>query len=381
MRSSVAAKRWTRFLIVGCAFALLPVMSRSQVAPSPPKQFSPTQAPPNAQYAGTKTCALCHDKQAEGQRENSMARALETVADCEVLRKHPRMEFKSGKYAYTIERRGEQSVFTVTDGRETISEPILWAFGMSVMGQTYVLRYKGRLYESRVSYYNSIDALDLTLGAPSSATPASLEDALGRQMQSTDAKDCFGCHAQAAVSGSELQLEKLTPGVTCESCHGPGADHVALAKTGKAPAARDKKIFNPASLSPYDLSQQFCGACHRSWEQVQLSGLRGIGNVRFQPYRITYSRCYDPEDRRITCTACHDPHRAIEQDAPGYDGKCLACHQAKGARPAAKKVAACKVGTQNCASCHMPRYEIPGSHFQFVDHMIRVVKPNEPYPN
>ncbi len=388
MGSSIVRKRLGRGLLVLGAFALLPALSRSQ-ATQPGEQFLPTQAPPNARYVGTKTCALCHDKQAEGQRENAMARALESVAECEVLRAHPRLEFKSGKYLYTIERRGDQTIYTVTDGRDAISEPILWAFGKNVMGQTYVLRHNGRMYESRVSFYKDTQALDLTLGAPSSATPASLEEALGRQMQSTDIKDCFGCHAQAAVSGGELQLEKMTPGVTCESCHGPGADHVALARTGKAAGARDKRIFNPAAMSPYDLSQQFCGACHRSWEQVQLSGLRGIGNVRFQPYRITYSRCYDPDDPRIACTACHDVHRPIEQDVPGYDGKCLACHQAKGARAPARsgasgktaKAAACRVGTRNCASCHMPRYEIPGSHFRFADHMIRVVKPGEAYPN
>jgi hypothetical protein len=29
----------------------------------------------------------------------------------------------------------------------------------------------------------------------------------------------------------------------------------------------------------------------------------------------------------------------------------------------------------------MPKIEIPGSHFQFTDHRIRVVKAGEPFPN
>jgi hypothetical protein len=379
MMISPGTRRWLRLTIVALVALLPPAISRSQVANPPAKPFSPVKAPPNAQYVGTKTCALCHDQHATGQQANAMARALETVAESEVLRRHPAMSFKLGKYSYSIERKGDASIYTVTDGRETISEPIAWVFGKSVMGQTYVIRHNGRLYESRVSFYNAINGLALTLGAPSTATPNNLEDAVGRQMQSADTKDCFGCHAQAAVSGSELQLDKMTPGVTCESCHGPGAEHVALAKAGKAKEAKDKRIFNPASLSAYDLSQQFCGACHRSWEEVSLSGLHGIGNVRFQPYRIKHSPCYDPDDRRITCTACHNPHQPIEHDARDYDAKCFACHQ--GGKPAANaKAPACKVGTQKCASCHMPEYEIPGSHFRFADHMIRVVKPNE-YPN
>ncbi len=381
MQPSDRTKRLIRLLIVALAFALAPAASRSQETARQTASFSPTQAPPNARYAGTNACALCHEGIAKSYSRNAMSRALELPADAGVLRSHPKLAFKLGKYNYTIERRGDASVYTVTDGRETISEPIAWAFGPSRMGQTWVIRHRGQLYESRVSFYNSINGLDLTLGAPNEI-PKTIEEALGRLMQSADTKDCFGCHAQAAVSESKLQLEKMTPGVTCESCHGPGADHVALAKSGRAKEAKDRLIFNPAALSAYDLSQQFCGACHRSWQEVMTQGLRGIGNVRFQPYRIHNSKCYDPEDKRISCTACHNPHRPIEDDAPGYDAKCLACHQAKGdAAPAKSKAAACKIGTRKCASCHMPEYELPGSHFRFTDHMIRVVKPNESYPN
>lgn len=366
-----------------CAIAMLWPDAESVAAQS--KQFSPTAAPPNAQYVGEKTCALCHEDHVEGQKKNAMHRALETVAEAEVLRTNPKLSFTHGPYNYTIERKGNESIYTVTNGRDTISVPIAWAFGMNKMGQTYVLQYKGQYYESRVSFYKDTQNLDLTLGAPATTIPKTIEEAMGRAMQSADLKDCFGCHAQAAVSGTALQLEKLTPGVTCESCHGPGADHVALARTGKAPEAKEKRIYNPAVLSAYDLSQQYCGACHRSWEQVQLMGLRGVGNVRFQPYRITYSECYDPEDRRIACTACHNPHKSMEHDALSYDAKCMACHQSPGKAASAKapkaKAPACRVGKENCASCHMPEYEIPGSHFRFRDHMIRVVKPNEPYPN
>jgi hypothetical protein len=28
----------------------------------------------------------------------------------------------------------------------------------------------------------------------------------------------------------------------------------------------------------------------------------------------------------------------------------------------------------------MPKIELPGAHYKFSDHRIRVVKPNEPYP-
>ncbi|MFN0122389.1 MAG: multiheme c-type cytochrome [Blastocatellia bacterium] len=274
---------------------------------------------------------------------------------------------------------------TVSHGGETVSEPILWCFGSGEAGQTWVFSHKGQLYESRVSYYTKTRGLDTTLGAPP-RPPRSLDEALGRAMQSADIKDCFGCHATAALSEGKLQLEKMTPGVTCESCHGPGLPHIAWAKTNPPRDAPDKHIFNPAHLGAYEQSQQFCGACHRSWEEVMTSGTRGVANVRFQPYRLFHSRCYDQEDKRISCTACHNPHDATRPDINTYDAKCLACHQttaraAQASKDPAKRRPACPAATAKCASCHMPRYEMPGSHFTFTDHFIRVVRPGETYPN
>ena len=388
--------RASRLLIAILLLGVLPLLAQvtlpTQTEGGPKVQsqrmFSPTQAPPNARYVGSKVCAQCHDEQAKHQIGSAMGRALESCADCEVLRAHPLLTWQSGKYSYKIERAGEQSLYTVTDGVESITEPILWCFGKGDAGQTYVLRHGGQFYETRASFYTKVNGLDTTLGAPRKP-PASLDEALGRAMQSADTKDCFSCHTTAALSEGKLQLEKMIPGVTCEACHGPGTEHVALAKAGKLKTAKEKQIFNPASLGAYDLSQQFCGACHRSWDQVMLEGTRGIGNVRFQPYRIVYSPCYNPEDKRISCTACHNPHEEPSQNLASYDNSCLACHQAKGKvplskvanTPAAKHAPSCNTGTAKCASCHMPRYEMPGSHFTFTDHFIRVVRAGESYPN
>jgi hypothetical protein len=64
-------------------------------------------------------------------------------------------------------------------------------------------------------------------------------------------------------------------------------------------------------------------------------------------------------------------------DEGSYDSKCLACHAA-GANPAAHL---CKVSKNNCASCHMPRIDMPGSHHSFTDHQIRIVRANEAFPD
>lgn len=308
-----------------------------------------------------------------------MGRALSPVDECQILRSHPRLTFREGPYSYQIFRKGDQSFYTVTDGVQTVTEPIQWAFGQGGAGQTYVFRHKGSWYESRVSFFNSIQGLDLTLGAQN-ARPKSLEEAAGREMNSQDARDCFSCHATAAVSKGRLQMESLTAGITCEGCHGPGQAHVAAVRSHNS--GNSMEINKLRNLSTEELSD-FCGSCHRSWSEVILLNLKGLNNVRFQPYRLTGSKCYDAADRRISCVVCHDPHQALEHTRTAYDSKCLACHSSSQnvVRTGGRHPTSCPVGKQNCTDCHMPKYELPGAHFKFTDHHIRVVRQNDTYPN
>jgi hypothetical protein len=63
----------------------------------------------------------------------------------------------------------------------------------------------------------------------------------------------------------------------------------------------------------------FCGQCHRTWETVVGLRLFGEKNVRFQPYRLANSQCFLGDDKRIRCTACHDPHAALVREDASYD--------------------------------------------------------------
>jgi hypothetical protein len=318
-----------------------------------------------APYAGSAACASCHSAQFATQTKSPMGRALERAADCQILRTHPRLTYKEGAYSTTITREGDKSFYSVADGEKSIRVPLEWAFGLGVAGQTYVLEYKGEWYESRVSFYNEISGLDLTMGA-AGYRPHSIEEAFGRKMTIRDKHDCFACHATAGTEGMEVHLEQLMPGIQCESCHGPAGAHVS----SKAPMAKLGK------LSAEDIADS-CGRCHRTWSQIALDGPHDVRNVRFQPYRLTNSKCYDSADARIRCTACHDPHRNVETKSLAYDAKCLACHGQASSRRSAKL---CKVSAENCSSCHMPKLELPGAHHKFTDHNIRIVRDHEPYP-
>ncbi len=341
-------------------------------------------------FVGTSACALCHFDKASTYKAAAMSQASIPPLRSEGLRKHDRLEYQLGPYSYELVTEGEHSTLKVSKGQESLSADLQWAFGVGHMGQTYIYKQKDDLYESHLSFYTGPQALDITPGHEHS-TPANLDEALGRKMEPSEIKRCFGCHTTASTTtdltktdltkNDQFEPEHAAWGVTCEACHGPGADHAAAMKTG---AEKGKElIFNPARLDPV-ASVDFCGACHRTWQDVVGNGLIGAGmlNVRFAPYRLENSRCWKQQDARITCIACHDPHKPLVREAESYDARCLQCHVQRGTRPTKSQPGkACPVATSKCVTCHMPKYQPPTLHSSFTDHWIRVVHPGKPYPD
>ncbi|HEX8500080.1 MAG TPA: multiheme c-type cytochrome [Pyrinomonadaceae bacterium] len=328
-------------------------------------------------YVGSETCAGCHTQQA-AQASTPMGRAAQAAPDCDILKTRPRMSFRQGRYTYQITREGAGSVYTVSDGVSQLSEPVLFCFGQGAAGQTYIFRHRGLYFESRVSYFRSLDGLDVTIEHPR-AEPASLEDALGRPMTAEAARGCFACHTTAAAGEAGLRPERVAAGVSCEACHGPGERHLAAVR---AKETKSLHIYNPAGLDGLELSQEFCGACHQSFETVMgLDAQGGAANVRFQPYRIFNSRGHLTEDRRMSCVACHDPHGPLERDPAKYDANCLSCHLSAPKEPKTHaRAAACPVETKRCVTCHMPKVDLPSMHFKFTDHWLRIARPGQPAP-
>ena len=343
----------------------------------------PTKGDPAANaYVGEAACAQCHAGITATQHETPMYHAATRPAQSTILAQHPSLTFHEGHYTETIQQTASGTTFAASDGTNSDSKPIAWAIGQGEgeVGQTYLLKDHDQYTESRFSYYTALHAPDITTGQ-SADTPSDLQKALGNALKTDAAQHCLSCHTTQAVVAGNFQPEKAIPGITCEACHGPGAKHVAAITAGRLDQAA-ATITNPASMSPTD-SVDFCGACHRTSSDVNLLLPPNMGIVvaRFQPYRLEQSHCWGQSgDQRITCIACHDPHKPLVRELAAYDAKCLACHRtALHSQPHAT-APMCKVATQNCASCHMPKYEIPQTHAAFTDHEIRIVRARNSFP-
>jgi hypothetical protein len=322
------------------------------------------------------TCATCHAGVASNYTHAPMRYALLPEGANPVLNAHPDLKIEKNGYSYSVQTKDGKSTYSVSDGKETITLPIRWPFG--IHAQTWVLEKDGKYYEGLVSYFSTINSLGTTPG-DNKIVPHTLDEAMGRPLPIWETRECFDCHATGLKAGEVLEPEKLKPGLECEHCHEGAQQHMADAQN-------DNFKSRPPSLKKMDAESaaNFCGQCHRSFDTVQRNGFHGPPFVRFQPYRLTLAKCFSGNDARISCLSCHDPHQPVNHDSAFYDKKCLACHSGSATTVASAAPVAvaktCPVAKSNCASCHMPKMDLPNVPMKFTDHFIRVVKPGEAYP-
>jgi hypothetical protein len=370
------------FAVILCAPSVLGQLSTEDHLAEP--GFWPTQSVPTRDnLVGSATCAKCHRAKVATQKETPMARAAMSSSLSDILHAHPLMVFSPGKYKYRVETAAAHSQYSVSGGSESLSFPLLWAFGTGRVGQSYLFKKDtADFFEARVTYFETLGNIDFT---PTRAllSPSGIEEAMDRPVPQSEVLRCFGCHTTGSNIGGNFDETRLVPGVTCEACHGPGAGHVQSMTTGVTGAALDAKppIFNSAHLDPVD-AVDFCGACHSTWWDVKLTGVKGVSTARSAPYRLVMSKCWGKGDARLVCTACHDPHVQLQTDAAAYDKVCLNCHanQTGVSRMKEHQNAACPVATSRCTSCHMPKVYVPEMRDNFTDHRIRIARAGEPFP-
>jgi hypothetical protein len=276
--------------------------------------------------------------------------------------------------AIEIRLDGVRVIYTVSDGSRTVSKDLAWVMGSGTMGQAFLYRDRNNSwYETAVTYYSALGNLGRMLGG---REPADFDSATGARLSDYVVRGCFKCHATGLKPDEPLDSSRIEAGIQCVQCHSGAAAHIDAVRSGQL-IVPTEQLSNLTSGGVSEL----CGKCHRTWSDIIINGPRGPDNVRFQPYRLANSKCFNPTDQRISCVACHNPHRPLETSSDFYDQKCLSCHST-GAKPAGNiQPRTCTVGSRHCVGCHMPKYTLPKTREAFSDHWIRIVRANEGYPD
>lgn len=152
------------------------------------------------------------------------------------------------------------------------------------------------LIEARYVYNSAQKSLVLS---PDSVAEqhASYSAALGSALSRIFEQKCLTCHGEPNTLGAGKE-----GGVRCESCHGPGWEHLKAAGKGNP----RQGIINPNRLAA-DQQLEVCARCHTGFTHFS-DPLPDDLLVSNQVTALRNSECFVQSGKSFACTACHDPH-------------------------------------------------------------------------
>ncbi|HAA73546.1 TPA: hypothetical protein DCE37_00280 [Candidatus Latescibacteria bacterium] len=310
---------------------------------------------------------------------------------------------------YTMSRRGD-TYYVRTPGRDgkLTDYPITYTLGAR-QHETYLTRFPDGRVQILPVYWDLIekrwyDAAEGTLEFGRSFTP---NDYLFWANQGRTWNDqCFDCHASQMRKNYDLetntydtQLGDLS--INCETCHGPGKDHVVFWRKAlldvELAAKGEKSLVRATSLTPAE-QVEICGQCHATKTSLQTGYKPGdefldyyelnliddeesfwpdglVKKLAYPHLQFAGSQCFQKAD--LTCTGCHANHGSdtpVELIAdPAGGALCARCHpnmmvdiQAHTFHKPAGKGSDCK-------ACHMPEMFL--NYLTVTDHRLTVPVP------
>jgi cytochrome c553 len=373
-RKPVTYLRFVVFLL-GLA-ALFCAVTKSVKATAGQNNPSPND---RSKYVGDAACLSCHREQGPSYlhtahhltsqlaNKNSVLGSFKEGSNVLMIVDPAHATAEPGLYFRMEEKDGSYYETAVTgwgNDLQTRTEKIDVITGSGVRGVTYLYWQGNKLFELPVSYWTDghqwINSPGYENGSANFARPVN--------------PGCLECHATyiKALSSDPLtnsyDRESLITGISCETCHGPGADHVAKQKAGPIKGG-DQSILNPAKFSR-ERQIDLCALCHNGIQREALAPAFSYMPGRplseyFKPIPsdtvehpdvhgnqvglLERSRCFR-SSQTMTCSTCHDVH-APERAAASYSNRCLTCHQWQScgvAKTMGEKI------KSNCIDCHMP---------------------------
>lgn len=323
-------------------------------------------------HVGAETCAACHPKQSAAHSRSAHAGALRRAKNHELASEFlSAARSRDGEWSYEFARDADGTLTVrLASTESSTTKEVEWAFGSGFQAVTFVSQLDEDAYvEHHLSYYPRESRFGITPGHHERAIETT-EEALGVRYETfsrgSEIMRCFGCHSTGPLAlGEEFTLVPAELGVRCESCHGPGSEHLSAVQAGEPERAREV-IDNPGRLEPKAL-MDYCGGCHRPpASDGETIDWRDPWNVRHQPVYLSRSACFQESPSGLACMTCHDPHEPLSRDASHYTAQCTSCHDTSARLPSAS----CS-SEEGCASCHMPAVQ-PQNELTFHNHWIGV---------
>ena len=371
---------------------------RAAATRQPPKPSADPQSDSPARYAGSAACRDCHERVYDSWRRTGMARMFRPADADTVLGDFSadgEIPLGDGASAARVGRAEGRPYIEVRDsvGR-WLRRDVDYA-----IGSKWQQAYAAELPDGRIQVfpiqYNLIQRrwLNFWRVIDPPGTERVQASAFHRASPATNYQiNCASCHtSQLRARGSRRPVDFAhgEPGVNCEMCHGPSADHARDARSGTGLGSAPPVRFEETGAEEY---VDICGRCHMQSNLVEIGpggevNYTGTSRGFYAPYKgrpigefSTKAAYRDGRFRETTfigesfvrsqchlaggahCGHCHDPHPGDPAANPKSlkfpddpDRMCLQCHGDFAASAERHTRHPADSEASRCASCHMPR--------------------------
>jgi predicted CXXCH cytochrome family protein len=378
-----------------------------------------------AHYVGAQACAGCHESQYAAWQGSQHQAAMQEATDRSVLGNFNSAKFNYAGVASTFFKRYGK-FFVNTDGPDgrVGDYEIKFTFGVAPLQQYLIAFPDGRLQGLTIAW----DARPKQEGGqrwfhlyPDERITHDDELHWTRAAQNWNFM-CADCHStdvrknyDAATNKFETQWSEINVG--CEACHGPGAHHLAWAKSQSPPFSKGEASLkglavqlterrgvvwlpnptngNSTRSTPRASEREIevCAQCHARRGQLAEGYQAGKPFLDYYRPALLTSPLYYPDGQQrgevyiwgsflqskmyangVTCSDCHEPHSG-KLRAQG-NTLCATCHAPAKYDSAAHHHHTPASAGAACVACHMPKTTYMGVDPR-ADHSLRFPRPDQ----
>lgn len=367
----------------------------------PDSDSSDSQAMPASHQAfvGDETCQSCHANQMDDWKESHHDYAMKPATP-----EFVRGDFNDATFSHNgaTYRFFQQDTLFMVEAPGPKGEPVRYqipyTFGWEPLQQYLVDFGNGKLQALNIAWDTEREqwfALDTEQGIGHGNW---LHWTGGAMNWNTMCADCHSTNLQQNYipEADSFHTTWSSINVSCESCHGPGKEHVDFMQTEEAEEATIERIRQDLKLTWNSTQEQQinqCASCHAFREKLtknyEHSGdfldhfnptlphpdsYFADGQIKEEVYvygSFLQSKMFK---NGVKCSDCHDPH-SLQLKANVTDNSlCLQCHASSYNAPE-HHFHEVNTEASQCISCHMP-----GRYYMEVDfrrdHSFRVPRPD-----
>lgn len=346
-------------------------------------------------FVGDASCQTCHTKETADWKASDHFKAMLPATDSTVLGDFNNATLTADGVTSTFYRKDGDFYINTKELDGTVRDyKVLYIFGHYPLQQYLVAFPGGRMQVPRASW----DSKDKKWFHQYEGQKIQPGDWLHwSQSAQTWNTMCATCHSTNLKKNYFMEADSFhttwsSINVSCESCHGPGKQHVDFVSSS-AYKKGDKPIdtyirstrgqfeqlntCTPCHALKADISQELMGTGELLDDHIPqiptTEQFYADGQIDGEVYIYTSFMQSKMKHNGVTCSNCHNPHSGKRLFANNQ--LCTQCHSKTYDNPSHTFHA---VGTvaSDCVSCHMPGKTYMGNDYRH-DHSFRVPRPDQ----